>query len=101
MSDRRTKIDADQILDDSITPNKLATESLPSGHKILTYNPDTSLMKWDINKGADNFEYSGSDIEPISTLIFISDSMGDLMPSVDGLESNFFEIIANEIVPKV
>jgi len=51
--------------------------------------------------GFDNFQYSGSDIEPITIPIFLSDDAGNLMPSIDGYEDNFFEIISNEIVPKI
>lgn len=55
-----------------------------------------------LNQSENDFQYdNNTDIEIITVPIFMDDDNGDLMPTIDGTQDNFFEIISDEIVPKI
>jgi len=95
-----TGLDADKPADPDVGEVYLATDTQIVYYCFVdnvwtpTYLPQEKLTE---------FEYDDAgQVTPVGIdSIFVEDSDGDLMPSLDGTQDNIFEIVGGEITPKV
>lgn len=107
--DRKTGIRADQIADNTLTPYEFESENGFedfTGEIVLVVNPTTKKFKFAkkelIASVQDYFQYDiNNDIELISIPIFTSNDKGDVTLTEDGTDDFFFEIVDNEVTPKM
>jgi hypothetical protein len=108
-TDRKTGLTADQIKDHTLTPFELDSDNFTedfTGTIVLTVNPDNKKFKYEkketLASVVENFNFDvNDDITLVSIPIFMNDDSGDLTLSEDGTEDFYFEIIDNEITPKL